>query len=162
MSESNPEFTKFQEDILKEIRKEMNCEFNEKTITAINKAISLTEKSKEEEELKWLKKNRDIIDGIDVLEVDKRIKELSKIQTPQLKSEFGNKGSHDLSNNSSPTSVENIQTSNKEFCNPYITIQEDSKEDFKELMGWTEQQFMEKVFVRLKGVPKKAEVGRKE
>ncbi len=36
------------------------------------------------------------------------------------------------------------------FVHPQVIIQEDAKEDIKKLMGWTEKQFMEKVFVRLK------------
>ena len=36
------------------------------------------------------------------------------------------------------------------FCHPQITIQEDSKEDFKKLMEWDEKKFMSMVFVRLK------------
>ncbi len=37
------------------------------------------------------------------------------------------------------------------FVEPQITIQKEAKEDFKKIMNWTEEQFMEKVFVRLKG-----------
>ena len=36
------------------------------------------------------------------------------------------------------------------FVNPQITIQEEAKEDFKRLMGWSEREFMSHVFVRLK------------
>jgi hypothetical protein len=36
------------------------------------------------------------------------------------------------------------------FINPQVTIQEDSKEGFKNMMGWDEAQFMDNVFVRLK------------
>ena len=35
------------------------------------------------------------------------------------------------------------------FVDPQVTIQEEAKEDFKELMDWDEQTFMSKVFVRL-------------
>ena len=34
------------------------------------------------------------------------------------------------------------------FVEPQVTIQEDSKEDFKKLMKWTEEKFMSMVFVR--------------
>ena len=36
------------------------------------------------------------------------------------------------------------------FKDPQITIQEDSKEEFKKLMNWNEEEFMSHVFVRLK------------
>jgi hypothetical protein len=35
------------------------------------------------------------------------------------------------------------------FVEPQVTIQEEAKEDFKKLMGWTEEEFMSHVFVRL-------------
>jgi len=35
------------------------------------------------------------------------------------------------------------------FIDPQVIIQEESKEDFKKLMKWDEQQFMKRVFVRL-------------
>jgi len=35
------------------------------------------------------------------------------------------------------------------FVDPQVAIQEESKEDFKELMGWDEKEFMSHVFVRL-------------
>lgn len=32
-------------------------------------------------------------------------------------------------------------------CKPEITIEECAKEDFKKLMGWTEQDFLEKTYI---------------
>jgi hypothetical protein len=39
------------------------------------------------------------------------------------------------------------------YTEPVITIQEESKEDFKKLMNWDEEKFMSLVMVRLKGKP---------
>ena len=36
------------------------------------------------------------------------------------------------------------------FVDPFVTIQPESKEDFKKVMGWDDKTFMSKVFVRLK------------
>lgn len=35
------------------------------------------------------------------------------------------------------------------FVDPQVTIQEEAKKDFKDLMGWDEETFMRHVFVRL-------------
>ena len=37
------------------------------------------------------------------------------------------------------------------FVDPQVTITEESKEDFKKLMNWSEEEFMSHVFVRLRG-----------
>lgn len=35
-------------------------------------------------------------------------------------------------------------------CNPPVTIQEASKEDFKKMMNWDEEEFMKHVFMKTK------------
>ena len=44
------------------------------------------------------------------------------------------------------------------FCHPQITIQEESKEDFKKLMGLNEETFLKLVFVRLSKQVEKVDV----
>ena len=40
------------------------------------------------------------------------------------------------------------------YVDPQVTIQPESKKDMKELMGWSEEEFLEHVFVKLKSPQK--------
>jgi hypothetical protein len=60
-------------------------------------------------------------------------------------------GARDKSSDASSTNSALTKEYILKFVEPQVTIQEDSKEDFKKLMEWDEEKFMSMVFVRLKG-----------